>query len=253
MRNLYTYDQFIVEKINFKKIKNKVELEFNYLKASTFLKIFKYLFFWRPYKKSNLHEAQLLLNRMKKFSKFVIKTDIEEKLKKSSEEECREYLKILEDKYQKMYKASLIEDFKGLLNINPKKSKYENKEEYKKFMKIIFDKNDKEDIDPYGEEEWEDESENSFGLFDIARNQGYAIDQLDFLQHIKNLVLGKMIMFIPEKEINIGGYTFKTKIRVKDVKFVNQYMYDGVIFIDEDGEEHIPSTFKQDKIKILPE
>jgi hypothetical protein len=257
MKNLKDFDSFVNEEFTFKDLKrfgDRVKVEYSYAKMQALIKIIRYIMYWSENAREATESLGKTINRLKRFSVFMIRHDFEDNMDNLSKEDLKKYVSILEEDYEKEFKSSFSDDIKELVkfilskvkdDITEKKKK--DIDRLKKFLEIVSEKdNTHQDVDPFCEEEWEEISA-SFDMFAPLRT-GRRMSPEEFLGYNKENLIGKTVVFVEKGKPEL--IRFRKKIKVKDVELVNSEKYfDGIILIDEEGERYQPNKYEE--IKIL--
>jgi len=263
MVHLQKYDQFINEG-KAGDFFGRLKLEISLHSIRAVIKFVRLLFFYSEGATQRLDGAIWGFDRLVSFVRFVYKNKFVHKdiLNKSDQEIVETYNK-LDQLYTEKFGRCLLEDLKKwgyetLRNIS-EKGKLEKRKIVPILTKLlnIFDnkENTRLDIDPYGEEEWEDDSNKKNeitpdDITDIRRGQqdyrfGWHVIVTDIL---KDRLVGKTVLFYEDYE-NVHKNIlnkFMTKIKVKDLYFKDS----NVVLVDDKGIHH-PTFFPYD-FHILP-
>jgi len=249
MNNIKKYDEFISEELKFKDIKYEIKMRF----ALTLLYCLK-LFYSKNIRKK-INKSIGALREFKRIKLFLRKNEFT-KINNMSEKDQINFVKSLENKYDNEFNSSLKEDIMEILNKADKRS--EKIKTIIRMKDILCSKNDFSEIDPYGEETWEED--NSFYPDDIYSDHGQHGDNAGAFSIVNywrrkliDKVIGKTITFLPLEYDDAFEEVpkFRKKIKVKDAH-IRQGGYYGlfyIIFTDENGKEYEVS--RNEKINIL--
>jgi hypothetical protein len=257
MNNLKDFESFVNEELTFKDVKrfgNRIKIEYSYAKINALINLIRYLMYWSANAREETDTLKKTLTRLKRFSIFMLKHDFEYNMDNMPKEELKTYIEKLEVEYEKEFKSSFTDDIKELVkfifsrmkdNISEKKKKDINR--LKKFLEIISENdNTHQEVDPLGEEEWE-EGDLVYDMFKPLRT-GRRMTKDEFLGYNKENLVGKTVTFLKDGPPEL--ISFRNKIKVADVELVNDNRYfDGIILIDEDGEKYTPQKYEE--IRIL--
>ena len=293
MNNIKEYQEFINEEYNLKNLKFDINQRFSLAAAYVILKSLKYIIYFISIMKKDKDFGQYLRNDIIKKTntiliefkeltnkfKLINRSDIDQILKLKDKNEIINRVNDLKSNYEEKFNSSFTDDIKiFLLKTKNKKSL----ELYRKISDILNPIETKtNEIDPYGEDDWNDDLAKSINFFDLKRS--FSNDEIEefiknkykkkishysaeytqaesdfFTEKLKELLLNKRITFIKRSVSDIRGSigAFKTKIKVSDVKFVNNIDNEDVntplfelILKDNKGREY-SASLKND-IKIL--
>jgi hypothetical protein len=248
MLNLQKYDEFVNEgKIKDFYRATKFSLMTEPIRA--FFKLMRIIFFYSDDISNSLKFGENTYDKIISFLRFCNNNYLFDKntLKKSDQEIIELYQK-LDQIYTEKYKSSLIDDMKvyseRLFEVLNKKGKIEKNKIIPILNKLItiIDKNEKGHSieDPFGEEVWDDSKIiNARDIFIMQYKFFGSVDAQKYSEkYLKQKLLGKTVLFIENNNRSLDDISFppfKTKIKVKDIKWEkDQYIY----IIDEKNVPH---------------
>jgi hypothetical protein len=171
---------------------------------------------------------------------------------KKSDKEVIELYQKLNQIYTKKFHYSLIDDIKSYTEYLIKNTIRNGSTKQNKLIPIlnnllsIINKGEfkNTDVDPFGEEEWDENNKNIISPDTISAMKNFAYQTHGFyrfistLERLKQLLKGKTVTFIENENDNdyFNIIPFKTKIRVKDIKWEGEEY--PIILIDENDKLH---------------
>lgn len=270
MKNIEYYKDYnIKEDLNFKYLKKRIKIETLYISIVGLAGVFYTIFFWIEGNKYKLPNFLDVLKKTRQIMLFFHKHSkiMSELIKSKNEIKIKEYLENMCTEYEYKYKRSFIDDLIDTINNSTKFNPPKNKKDmvvYEFWIKILNGVNlNKIDIDPYGEEDWNEE-------YEVDPYAEYFKDEKYFIDRMKELLLNKKILFISytDKQENWPDkYKYyenklKTLIYVKDL-FIDETkkmeprhhkaIPNKIIFIDNEGIKYNYQIKQNNIITVLNE